>query len=58
MLALPSTGLIRLETEERTKSFLLSEVGDIAFRVPQGRNSLQSNTEKLSPCSWENSGSC
>ena len=46
MLELQSTGLISLETVERRKSFLLSEVGDIAFRVPQGRNSRQSDAEK------------
>lgn len=46
ILELQSTALIRLETEERRKSFLLSEVGDTAFRVPQGRNSRQSNAEK------------
>lgn len=46
MLELQSAGLIRLGSEERGKSFLLSAVGDIAVRVPQGRNSRQSNARK------------
>ena len=46
MLELPSSGLISLETAEWKKSFLLSKVGGIARRRPQGRNSSPGGTEK------------
>lgn len=58
MLALQSSGLIRLETAEWKKSFLLSKVGDIASRMPQGRNSSPCSTEEMYQCSWENRRSC